>query len=87
MNDRETLERLDTIISLLLPKFHDENYDFKGIKSEVMKLCDYSNTVQDMCKKLKKTRPQIDNALSFLRKHGYIRTITKGEDNVFLRLK
>ena len=84
MNDKEVIERLDTIISLLLP---NSNYDFKGIKLDVIMLCDYLHTWQDMMKKLKKSRPIIDKALSALRKEGFIKSVKKGDDNVYIRIK
>lgn len=87
MSDQETIARLDVIISLLLPTFDEKKYDFKGIKLEVLKLCDFGHTVADMVKQLKKPRTAIDKSLSGLRKEGYIRTIVKGSDNVYIRLK
>jgi hypothetical protein len=85
--DNDIVDRLDTIISLLLPKFDQNSYDFKGIKLDVIKLCDYNNTIQDMMKKLSKPRQRIDDSLSILRKEGFIKTIKKGDDNVYIRLK
>lgn len=87
LNNTDVLEKLDVIISLMIPTFIESNYDMKGLSLQVLKLCNYENTVQDMVKKLKKSRPQIDNSLSKLRTEGYIKTIVKNNLTVYVRLK
>jgi len=87
MSEQDIIDRMDAILTLLIPPFDKNKYDLKGISLEVLRLCDYEHTVNDMVKKTKKSRPQIDNALSKLRKEGYIKTIVKGGNNVYLRLK
>ena len=85
--NKNLLEKLDTIISLMIPRFDVSHYDLKGLPLEVLKLCDYDNTVQDMIKKLKKGRGQIDNSLSKLRAKGLIKSINKNDTTVYVRLK
>lgn len=85
--DKVILEKLDIIISLMIPSFSNNNHDLKGLALDVLKLCDYENTVTDMVKKLRKGRPQIDNSLSKLRGMGLIKTVQKNESTVYVRLK
>lgn len=87
MKDPELIERLDAIINLLIPRYMEDSYDFKGLPKQVIELCDYDHSVQDMMKKLDKSRPMVDNALSKLRKEGYIKSITRGDKKVYIRLK
>lgn len=87
MSEQDILERMDAIVCLLLPPFDEGKYGLKGIPLHVLKLCDYEHSVNDMIKIIKKPRAQIDNALSKLRKEGYIKTITRNGSSVYLRLK
>ena len=57
MNNQEVAERLDILISLLLPKFSEEKYPVKGLGVEIMRLADAEHTVEDIMKKLKKQDP------------------------------
>jgi hypothetical protein len=87
MADQDITERLDTIISLLIPRFKSDSYDFKGVKLDVLGLCDYNHTIEDLMGKLKQSRQIIINSLNQLRKQGFITSINKGEEKVFIRLK
>jgi DNA-binding transcriptional ArsR family regulator len=87
MNEKDIVDRLDILISLMIPKFDASNYDVKGLGLEIMKLCDASYTVQDMCKELDKPRQIIDNALSKLRSKELVKTISKDGKTVYVRLK
>ena len=87
MKEQEIIERLDAIIHLLMPTFDEKMFGFKGIPIEVLKLCDYNHTVQNMTKKLRKSRPVIDNALSKLRKDGLIKSVNRNNQIVYVRLK
>lgn len=87
MKDTELIERLDAIITLLIPKYFEDHYEFGGLPLQVMELCDFDHSVQDMMKKLKKSRPVIDNALSKLRKDGFIKSMIKDDKTVYIRLR
>ena len=87
ISEQDILDRMDAILSLLMPPFDESKYALKGLPLQVLRLCDFEHTVSDMVKNTKKSRPQIDNALSKLRKEGYIKTITRNGANVYLRLK
>jgi len=86
MNSPEVIERLDILISLLLPKYDEIKYPIKGLGVEILRLADADNTVEDMMKKLKKTRPVIDNTISKLRSLGLIKSISKNSKTYYIRL-
>jgi hypothetical protein len=87
MSEQDIIERMDALVCLLLPPFDESKYNLKGIPIQVLKLCDYEHSVNDMINIIKKPRAQIDNALSKLRKEGYIKSISRNGSNVYLRLK
>jgi hypothetical protein len=84
--DKDLINRLDIIISLLIPKYDESKYNIKGLSLEILKLCDGENSVIDMVNKLKKDRQLIDNALSKLRGEQLIKSVEKGDKNVYVRL-
>jgi hypothetical protein len=86
MNNQEMVERLDILISLLLPKFSESKYPIKGIGVEILRLADADHSVEEMMKKLKKSRPVIDNTISKLRSLGLIKSITKNGKTYYVRL-
>jgi len=86
MNNQEVVERLDILISLMIPKFDENKYPLKGLGVEILKLADADNTVEDMMKKLGKGRPVIDNAISKLRSLGLVKSISKNNKTYYIRL-
>jgi len=86
MSDQEVIERLDVLISLLIPKFDESKYPLKGLAIEILKLANAENTVEDMVKKLAKNRAVIDNAISKLRSIGLIKSISKNGKTYYIRL-
>jgi DNA-binding transcriptional ArsR family regulator len=86
MNNQEVIERLEILISLLLPKFGEEKYPVKGLGVEIMRLADADHTVEDIMKKVKKSRPVIDNTISKLRSMGLIKSISKNGKTYYIRL-
>lgn len=86
MNNLEAIERLDILIALMIPKFDENKYPVKGLGIEILKLADAENTVEDIMKKLKKTRPVIDNTISKLRSMGLIKSISKNNKTYYIRL-
>jgi predicted DNA-binding protein (UPF0251 family) len=87
MKENEILNRLDTLISLLIPGIDEKNYEIKGLGLEILRLCDYEHTVSDMTKKLKKSRNQIDSNLSKLRSKGMIKSVIKNNETVYIRTR
>jgi hypothetical protein len=86
MNHKAIVERLDVLISLLIPRFDSSKYQERGVQLDVPRLCDYENTADDMVRQLKKTRNRIDVNLSKLRAKGLIRSVTKNGQTVYVRL-
>lgn len=90
MNDdrlNRIVERLDVLISLSLPRFKKESYDFSGVKIDVLELCDYEHTVNDMVKELNKSTNQINVTLSWLRSRGLMKSVEKGGKTYYIRVK
>ena len=86
MNNQEVIDRLDILISLMLPKFDETKYSVKGLGVEILRLADADNTVEDIMKKLKKSRPVVDNTISKLRALGLIKSISKDSKTYYIRL-
>lgn len=70
----EIKQLLEIIISYMIPKFDESNYDVKGLQLEILRLCDCSNTINDISNKLKKSTNEVNKNLSLLRKKGLIKT-------------
>ncbi|HEY5748606.1 MAG TPA: hypothetical protein VIU12_21195 [Chryseolinea sp.] len=85
-NKPEIVERLDILISLMIPRFNKDKYQLKGLPLDVLELCDAEKTVENMVKTLKKSRPLINNALSKLRSQGLIKSISKNSKTYYIRL-
>lgn len=86
MNNQELVERLDILITLMLPKFEEQKYPVKGLAVDILRLADSEHTVDDMLKKLKKSRPSVDNAISKLRSLGLIKSVFKNGKTFYIRL-
>lgn len=82
----EIIERLDTLIYLLMPRFDRVKYSIRGLGLDVLELCDAEHTVESMVKILKKSRPSIDNTLSKLRSQNLIKSISRNSKTYYIRL-
>ena len=87
MNTDSITERLDIVISLLIPAFDEGNYTFTGVTLDILRLSDGTNTRDDMIKKTKKNAKVIDPILSKLRSQNFIKSITKDSRTFYIRLK
>jgi DNA-binding MarR family transcriptional regulator len=84
----EISEKLDIIISLMIPPFSEEKYDLKGdTQLAVLKLCDLNHTQKDISKKLGKTKKSIERAIQKLMAANLIKSVHKDNEVVYLRLK
>lgn len=86
MNNQDVVERLDILISLLVPKFVEDKYPLKGIGIDILRFADAEHTVDDIIKKIKKSRPVVDNTISKLRGMGLIKSISKNGKTYYIRL-
>ena len=87
MNNQEVVERLDILISLMVPAFNSSKYQIKGVGLDILRLADGNNTVEDMVKKLKKPRTVIDPLLSKLRSQDLIKSVSKNSKTYYIRLQ
>ena len=79
------VDRLNILIELSVPPPKTEGMG--KTEAKVLELCDMKNTVDDMMKKLKKTRNVIDVRLHSLRKKGLIRSIKLGKKTYYVRTR
>ena len=86
MNNQEVVERLDILISLMIPQFESNKYQIKGLGLDILKLADAEHSIEDMVKKLKKPRTIIDPLLSKLRAQGLVKSISKNSKTFYIRL-
>ncbi len=86
MNNQEVVERLDILISLLIPRFNPSSYPIKGVALDILRLADAEHSVDDMVRSMKKPRTVIDPLLSKLRSQGLIKSITKNSKTFYIRL-
>jgi Tfp pilus assembly protein PilN len=87
MNNQDVIERLDILISLMIPPFQATKYSIKGLGLEVLKLSDSGHTLEDMEKKLKKSKQLISNALGILKAQNLVKSITKDNKTFYIRLQ
>jgi hypothetical protein len=82
----DVCNRLDVLISLLIPPIVRDNDPPKGLQLEILKLCDYEHTTEDIQKTLNKTNKHINKDLSLLRSKGMIRTVPRDGKQVHVRI-
>jgi hypothetical protein len=85
--NKDVVERLDILISLMIPHFSEEKYDIKGLGLDILRLSDGDHSIEEMVKKLKKGRNLIDPVLSKLRSKGLIKSIIKDSKTYYIRLQ
>jgi hypothetical protein len=83
MESIEILEKLDVIISLLIPPYKQEKYT---IGHDVLPYCDGQHTADDIARKTKKSRASVHKAIQRLRKSFIIKNITKDSQTYYIRL-
>lgn len=84
--EQEIIERLDVLIALSMPNANDESGTVSGLAHQVLELCNYENTTDDIVKITKKTKNHVNKELSKLRSDGRIKTVKRGERNVHIRI-
>jgi hypothetical protein len=79
-------DRLDLVISLLMPAAVRNSDQPKGLALDILKLCDYDHTTEDIRKAVNKTATHVLKELSLLRSKGMIRTVQRNGRQVHVRL-
>ena len=82
----EIAERLDILISLLIPPFNENKYGFNGLALDVLRYCDAQHTVDEIVKALKQKKNAVEKALTKLRGLGLMRSVTKDGKIYYVRL-
>ncbi len=80
------IERLDLMISLLVRRADEAGDDRRGLPCEILKLCDYDHTTDEIAQKLGKKKGHIHKELCVLRTAGRIRTVKRGVRVVHVRI-
>jgi DNA-binding transcriptional ArsR family regulator len=83
---QKIIERLDALVAINMPNADAIGSEMRGLPGEVYKLCDFENTVEDMVRKLGKSRNQIDVTLSKLRSRGLIKSVQKDNKTCYVRI-
>ena len=84
---KQLIGRLDVLIKLNIQSYSEENYPYTGLSAEILKLCDYENSRDDIMRKLNKTGKGIDPVITKLRKAGLILSVMKNNKTYYVRLK
>jgi DNA-directed RNA polymerase specialized sigma24 family protein len=82
----DVVERLDALIYLLLPHADSALAQVSDLQQEVLSLCDYEHTTEDISSITKKSANHINKELSLLRSKGVVKTISRGSRKVHVRL-
>jgi hypothetical protein len=83
----DVCDRLDVVISLLIPPATRIADVPKGLALDILKLCDYDHTTEDIRKSVGKTAEHVAKELSLLRSKGMIRTVQRDGRQVHVRLQ
>lgn len=84
--DDPVVERLDILIALLMPAASKYGGQLGALQSEILALCDYNHTTEEICKAVKKTNNHVNKELSLLRSKGMVKTVRRGERSVHIRV-
>jgi len=80
-------DRLDVVISLLMPSAVHNADAPKGLQLDIFKMCDYEHTTEDIRKAVNKSPKHVVKELSLLRSKGMIRTVDRDGQQVHVRLR
>jgi len=80
-------DRLDVVISLLIPPAIRHTDPFKGLQLDILKLCDYDHTTEEIRNVVNKTIAHVAKELSLLRSKGMIRTVQRDGKQVHVRIR
>jgi hypothetical protein len=80
-------ERLDALISLLMPSAVGPIDPPKGLQLDIFKLCDYEHTTEEIRQAVGKKQTHVNKELSLLRSKGLIRSVPRDGRQVHIRVK
>jgi hypothetical protein len=84
---QDLCDRLDAIIYLLLSPAIKNPDPPKGLGLQILSLCDYEHTTDDICRAVSKTPKHVAKELSLLRTKGMIRTVKRDKRQVHIRVR
>ncbi len=84
---KRAVERLDILISLLIPPFDELKYQVSGLALEILKSCDGEHSASEIADELKKPKNAIEKSLTKLRRLGLMKSIIKDGRTYYIRLK
>lgn len=79
--------RLDTLIVLLMKPADQYSDSVAGLQIDILRLCDYEHTTEDICRKVGKTAGHVQKELSLLRAKGFVKTVSRDDRQVHIRLR
>jgi DNA-binding MarR family transcriptional regulator len=80
------VSRLDVLISLLMAPANKHADQVSPLQFQILALCDYEHTTDEIVKATKKTSNHITKELSVLRSKGMIRTVNRDGRAVHVRI-
>ena len=78
-------QRLDVLIQLSIPRRGLQPAKIGPTEMAVLELCDMTNTIADMTKKLRKQNSHITKTLTILRQKRLIASVKLGSETYFVR--
>jgi hypothetical protein len=79
-------DRLDTLIQLLIPPMTSYADEVSGLHRNILELCDYEHTTDDIQKAIGKSANHVNKELSLLRSRGLVKTVVRGRERTHVRL-
>jgi transcription initiation factor IIE alpha subunit len=84
----EIRERIDVMIHLLLAPVQATEPNVRGkVQREVLKLCDFAHTREEIAKKLKISLNLLDVTLNKLRNKNFIRSVQVSGKTYYIRIR
>lgn len=80
------VQRLDTLISLMVPPLSHFEDVAGGLQHQVLALCDHEHTAADIQKATGKSGGHVSKELSVLRSKGLVKTVRRGDRIVHIRV-
>jgi hypothetical protein len=85
VSEKEILEVLEAIVQLLLPPAVEGGRETD--ESRILRLCDFDHTREQIAKAINKPLNRVDVVLNSLRKNGRIKSLPRGGNTVYIRVR
>lgn len=83
----DVVDRLDTLIAVLMPPAGDSRGAATGLAADILTLCDHEHENEDITQAVGKSSNHVKKELSLLRTKGLIKTVRRGDRQVHVRVR